>query len=388
MLTPLDEYPVHQTPQPVAHAGDGHPDFYDRYWFNGFRENLFFGIALGVYPNRDVIDAALSVVMDGVQRSVFASGRLPRDRASLRIGPISIEIVEPFRVNRVVVDAPEFDLGADLTYRARTGVIEEARQTRLSAARLIMDVTRATQFGSWSGSLSVAEGSIDIGADQTFGVKDRSWGIRHVGEPAPAAPSKEALQAFFLWAPLHFDDRVLHGLVFEDEHGHSWSETAAELPVIEREEETWGPQLRIETFKSFDHQVRWAEGLRRSDGATLGFERQSGEKETVELKPVLTFRMRGAGYGHPTRRHGTWIDELSVGGESFPVEELDNTDPANIHVQQVVKSSWKGRQGLGVLEQAVIGPHLPSGLTGMLDGARRGAVSSRWSPLAADPTSA
>ncbi|CAM5720953.1 hypothetical protein MAUB1S_00761 [Mycolicibacterium aubagnense] len=47
MLTPFDDYPVHQTPLPIAHAGNGHPDHYDRFWFNGYTEDLYFAVAQG-----------------------------------------------------------------------------------------------------------------------------------------------------------------------------------------------------------------------------------------------------------------------------------------------------------------------------------------------------
>jgi hypothetical protein len=40
-----------------------------------------------------------------------------------------------------------------------------------------------------------------------------------------------------------------------------------------------------------------------------------------------------------------------------------------VHVQQVMRASWGGRTGLGVLEQLVIGPHGPSGFREMFDGA-------------------
>ncbi len=63
-----------------------------------------------------------------MQRSVFASGLAPLDRTETKIGPISIEVVEPLRVNRVRVDAEEFGLVADLTYRARTSAHEEPRR--------------------------------------------------------------------------------------------------------------------------------------------------------------------------------------------------------------------------------------------------------------------
>ena len=57
-------------------------------------------------------------------------------------------------------------------------------------------------------------------------------------------------------------------------------------------------------------------------------------------------------------------------GESFDPLELDPEAPENIHVQQVVKvSDDQGRTGIGALEQIVIGPHGPSGLTGLFDGA-------------------
>jgi hypothetical protein len=37
MLTPFDEYPTDQSPQPITRSAASHPDFYDRFWFNCFR---------------------------------------------------------------------------------------------------------------------------------------------------------------------------------------------------------------------------------------------------------------------------------------------------------------------------------------------------------------
>lgn len=253
--------------------------------------------------------------------------------------------------------------------------MEEARQTRYEGTKLWMDSTRATQFGAWTGQITCDEERINLEDSRTFGVKDRSWGIRSVGEPAPAAPALHAPQAFFLWAPLHFDDVALHGLVFEDELGKPWSQTAAALPVIGKDEPTWGAEPELEHFSAMEHQVRWAPGLRRSEGATLTFVRASGVREVVELAPLLTFRMRGAGYGHPRWKHGLWHGEFEMGGESHSVEELDSLDPSCIHVQQVVRATWGSRVGIGVLEQAVIGPHAPSGFSELLDGARVGPGS-------------
>src|SRR5271167_3315078 len=117
MLLELDDYPVHQAPAPLAHVMGGHPDAYDRFWFNAYREDLFVGVALGLYPNRGVVDAAVGAVRGGVQRSVFASGAL-QDRQTA-VGPISIELVEPMRVATVRVDAPDQAIRGELTFTAR-----------------------------------------------------------------------------------------------------------------------------------------------------------------------------------------------------------------------------------------------------------------------------
>lgn len=179
---------------------------------------------------------------------------------------------------------------------------------------------------TWTGQL--ASGGQDIRVnDGTYGTKDRSWGIRGVGERTPAAPRTALPQVFFLWAPLNFADECLRYVVMENEAGQPW--------------------------------------LERSAGASLLL----APGETVELEPLQTFRMKGVGYLHPTWGHGRWHDELAVGGETFKAAELDTIAPDCVHVQQVVRAVWGDRIGLGVLEQLVIGPYEPGGFRGMLDGA-------------------
>ncbi len=64
-----------------------------------------------------------------------------------------------------------------------------------------------------------------------------------------------------------------------------------------------------------------------------------------------------------------WKGDLEMSGESFDPLDLDPLAPENIHVQQVVKVSDGDRQGIGALEQIVIGPYEPAGFTEFLDGA-------------------
>ncbi|MFP4004289.1 MAG: hypothetical protein ACLFV8_10975, partial [Alphaproteobacteria bacterium] len=152
MLTKGDEYPVHQTPEPLATAGSDR-NFYDRYFFNGYAPDgsLFFAAALGVYPHLNVMDAGFTVTSDGVQRNLHASRILYSERLDTRVGPISVEVVEPLRALRVRVDDAERGIRAELLFRGRHAAIEEPRFTYRSGPRLVLDYTRMTQNGDWEG---------------------------------------------------------------------------------------------------------------------------------------------------------------------------------------------------------------------------------------------
>jgi hypothetical protein len=366
MLLELDDLPVHQAPTSLAHSMGGHPNAYDRFWFCGCREDLYFGVALGLYPNRGVVDAAMGTVRNGVQRSVFASGAI--DGRATSVGPISIELVEPMRVTRVHVEAPEQGLRAALTFTARTAALEEPRQTRYDGARVFMDVTRATQLGTWTGSLEIDGEQIDVGEEPTYGTKDRSWGVRPVGDRIKAAPSTNAPQLFFLWAPLNFGDGGFHFTTFEDADGVAWSKTAASLDLLEPGASPVDVR-GVHHATSVTHEVCFERGLRRAASAALRVELPGQPASSIELEPVLTFRMRGAGYMHPEYGHGVYHGGQIVAGEVHEVAELDTVSLHDVHVQQVVRATWGERRGIGVLEQLVIGPHAPSGLTDLLDGA-------------------
>jgi hypothetical protein len=387
LLSRHDDYPIHQTPEPIAHPASTDRNVYDRYWFNGYKADgeVYFGVALGVYPNRQVMDCALSVVHDGTQHCFHASRRMPAERTEMTIGPFRLEIVEPMRVVRVTLGPNSSGIEADLTFSARTVAVEEGRQVLRREGQVFMDVTRFTQFGRWSGTLSCpgrGEGrGIAIDPATTYATRDRSWGIRPVGEPATGgAPPRSAPHLFFLWAPLQFGDICTHFGLFDDPHGHPhhsegrivpcFPDTAAVPPVTASVAESG-----IEAMARADYKLTYAAGTRRAAAAEISMTSRAGARHMITLEPLLTFRMKGIGYRHPEWSHGVWKGELATGASSWPCDGLDPLDVHNLHIQQLMRARLRTdggpeRTGIGILEQAAIGPHAPSGFTGLRDGAR------------------
>jgi hypothetical protein len=371
MLTPFDDYPIHQTPEPIAHTVSGDRNHYDRYFFNGYDRDggFFFAAAMGVYPNRQVIDAAFSVVVDGVQHSVFASGRAPLDRTLTRVGPLAVEVVEPLRVLRLTADAADLGITADLTFTARTPAVEEPRARTLDGPTLRADYTRLTQWGAWRGTVRAGGTSLAIEPDRVLGSRDRSWGVRGVGEPPGGAPARGPRQFYWLWAPLNFDDHCTHLALNEDAEGRHVYQSACVVPLLGEGTPLFGHPESIEHMRDMEARVEWEPGTRRSRHATLTLIPWRGERDVIELEPLLTFQMMGIGYLNPEWGHGLWKGEEATGSATWKLADLDPLDIPNLHVQQVVRAGKGGQQGIGVLEQLVLGPHAPSGFTGHRDGA-------------------
>lgn len=372
MLTAFDDYPIHQTPEPLAVPASTDRHVYDRYWFNGYTDDgeLYFGIGAAVYPNLGIVDCAISIVRGGEQHAFHASKRLGVERDGIAIGPFQLEIIEPMKFVRVTLDDNETGISCDLAWIPRTASFKEGYQrTARGRGGLHMEATRFNQFGFWKGEIRYAGQSVRVDPERVYGTKDRSWGIRPVGDPAPPGASPERVpQISFLWAPLHWGDRCTLMGSFENELGVPWHwdglvvptySSPDELPGIE--DPTAEPLLRVE------HALDFVPGTRRAAHAEIVLTHQGGRREEIDLEPLLCFRMKGIGYSHPEWGHGRWKGELALGGESWKTADVDEMALPNLHIQQVVRARSGDAVGIGVLEQIHLGPNARYGWKEFLD---------------------
>ena len=363
MLTPADDYPLHQTPEPMAFAG-GDRNFYDRFFFNGYSADgeIFFAVALGVYPQLNIMDASFSLSYAGKQYNLRTSKEMMGDRLNLTLGPLTLEIVRPLEETRILVHDKDSGLKADITALARHAPIEEPRFTRRQGTRLMMDLTRATQNITWQGSIEVDGQTLDVAG--CCGTRDRSWGIRQVGAGEPQAPVPPApAQFYWLWTPVNFDEAAFFCHTNDDGDGEAWNRKAVF--------EDFKAGTRLE-MRKLDFTTQYYAGTRRVQA--LGVEAEGLQAQFTPLSRM--FYMQGLGYIHPEFGHGTHHGTSHVSHDVMVLDEAEAALKAgkmeNLHVQTLAKVNLthggKTYEGLGVIEQLFIGPHAPSGFQDLLDG--------------------
>jgi hypothetical protein len=365
VLSGYDDYPIHQASLPVSETSTSDINFYDRYFFNGYERDgsLYFGVAMGLYPNRHVVDAAFSVVRDGRQLSVFTSQRAPSDRHdATHVGPIAVDIVEPMHVVRVTVEAGDQGIRAELTFTSRSAAIEEPHYWWRVGVRTVFDYTRFTQFGTWSGWIEIDGARHVLVSATMWGSRDRSWGIRPTGEPPTASAPVADPQFFWLWAPINFPTLSTHFDVNEHGDGRRWHEVGA----IVRTDGT-----PPETIRTVDYRVEWRPGTRWAQRFEYDLIDRHDEVHTIKLQPRYEFQMSGLGYGHPEFGHGMWKGESVVAAERVTLPVATPCTRQHLHVQSVCDATYTApdgstEHGMGILEQLAIGPH-PSWLTGVLE---------------------
>lgn len=351
MLGPLDDLLVHQAAQPVSYPATSDRNFYDRYYFSAFRTDgtAFVALAFGQYPNLNTTDAFANVVLGDTQSIVRASRELGGDRGDTRVGPIRVEVLEGLKRLRIVCEPNQWGVSFDLTFTARSDAHQEPRFLRRSGPRIVQDYIRYTQTGRWRGSLSAGGQTFAVNEEDWYGARDRSWGVRPVGEPEPRGVPSPNRTFYWNWAPVQFTNRTLLYTVSEDEDGARWHESAVLLPH-------GGAPVRLRDIR---HNLRFRPGTRTFDGGTLHFRDPGGRDLTVTVRPLgLVWHMFGGGYGPPWR-HGVYQGPLAVEGEVWELSTPEAVRRVSGLEETLCAFDLDGETGYGPFEFAAFGPYRP-----------------------------
>jgi hypothetical protein len=242
-LGPFDEYLAHQTSDTFDHVATSDRNFYDRYYFNmhASSDELFVITGLGQYPNLGVTDAFITVSIGTEQHTVRASRELGSDRMDTSVGPLSVEVLEGLLKLRIRCEENEWGVSADLTFTGSVAALEEPRTFIRRYGRVIQDVTRYAQVGTWEGTITAAGQTFDVTPDKWKGARDRSWGVRPVGEPEhPGIKVRGAQDGYGFrhdWLPMQFDDHMLKVQIDQDADGNRMVEESARVWNLDEKHE-------------------------------------------------------------------------------------------------------------------------------------------------------
>ncbi len=315
MLSKMDDYPLHQITDVMRYVGTSDRNFYDRYYFNlhNCSEDIFVVFGLGQYPTLGVQDCFL-LVRHGDKHHVIRASKPLGDRSDISVGPMRVEVLEGLQKLKLTVEPNEYGIELNATWDGQHAPFLEPRHYIRKHGRVLFDTMRFAQLGRWTGSLKVGDSQFDITPDKWIGSRDRSWGIRPVGEAEPqgihtGTPSMEGMWNYF---PAMFDDYAVHYIINETNGGKRSIEEAVKVWNDPNKEPEWlGRPEHDHVFnEAMPFKCDIKEGIVRFPDAPGG---------PIELRgtPLLqTYLTVGTGYGlEPDWRHGMYQgDELVVQG--------------------------------------------------------------------------
>jgi hypothetical protein len=335
-------------------------NFYDRWYFHAHDRSgeLFLVSGMGFYPNLGVKDAYVAVRRGDIQRVVRCSDVIDDDRLHPGVGPYRVEVIDPLQSVRVVCDGDAHGIGFDLTWHGSMPAVDEAHHQLRSGRRVIVDTWRFAQLGSWAGVVRVDGDEITVDPDTWLGSRDRSWGIRPVGETEPAGrPSyDEDFGFWWLYVPVRFDGFAIIVIAQEDGRGHRTLNDAVRVWRDGRIDQLGWPLIEID----------YASGTRNPVHARIHLTERDGSALTLEVDPSCAVPLHvGCGYGGDAEwLHGSWRGAGWVEGATYDFTDPDVAGrmPWGV-VDHVGRATLGDQVGWGLFEHGTIGKHLPSGFT-------------------------
>jgi hypothetical protein len=364
MAHPLDEYPIHQVARSMAHVGTSDRDFYDRNIFHVIPHgqlDLQFIAGFGVYPNLGVRDAYTCVRVGDVQHVVRASDAMDDDRMRMEVGPIRIEVVEPLHKVRVVCEGDGDEVSCDLVWTAAVPVHDEAHHELWRGTKAVLDASRFLGIGTWEGELGAGGERWEITPEDFTATRDRSWGIRPVGEAVPPGRWAAELEPtlYWFWIPLRFEEFSTIVILQEEPDGTRTLNDAVRMHPDGRTDQLGWPRV----------DVRYRSGTRLPEGATVHLTGRDGTPLTIEIEVLGSMPLHvGCGYGgDPDWSHGQWR-----GREWCERVVYDLTDPAIVGrtpfgvIDHAARARCGDAVGYGIFEHGTVGRHDPSGFTDLM----------------------
>lgn len=318
-ISAWDDYLIHQSSKTVDQMESGDIDAMERLYVGCHNTDgsFHFASGLGAYPNRNVMDAYVCVRQGSAQHNLRVSRHLAHDRADMRVGPLSFEVIEPQKRWAVKVEENESGISGRVEFIGRGDVWMTAPPSHYD------------QLGRFEGNVVLHGESVDVNG--FVGARDRSWGVRQAN-----LWGNQDWGGHF-WIHVHFSSFCLT-LVYAG----IWDGNPRCGAAILKDD---GDAIALNEMK---HRIDFVEGVRALNGLEIMFIDEYGEQHRLSarrISPAIYFN--GGGYDRPGEDRGP----LDVAFDEWDVSAMpDESSPRFGLHQQIAAFEMDGEQGVGILE--------------------------------------
>jgi hypothetical protein len=297
------------------------------------------------------VQDAFAVVRRGPDHKVVRASRELGDRMDTSVGPFRVEVEKPLERVRFVLEPTQFGIAADLVWQGTMPAFEEPSQFIRKHGRVLFNTSRFVQSGRWSGTLSVGSETYRVTPDRWWGTRDRSWGVRPVGEREhPGIRGSEGqMTGMWNYYPMQFADHSILYMLHETDEGER---------VLEEAVRIWNdPARRPEQLGRPEYEHVLIPGTRIQQRSTISFPHAPGGAFAVECTP-LTFCCIAVGTGYGMEAdwgHGMYQGKLVVQGLDRKHDEIVKLGQYGV-VDHVARFEYAGNVGYGLYEHGYFGP--------------------------------
>jgi hypothetical protein len=360
MLTKYDDLMCHQTPTTFDHVISSDRNWVERLWFGAHDKagKYYLTVGIGLYPNRNVMDAYASMTVDNVQHSVRASRELCPAYDEVKVGPFSYQVVEGMRKLEFALGENEHGLSFDVNFEATMEPYEETHQFTRARGRVKEDVARFLQVGKPSGWIKLGGKTYDVDRTEWVAERDHSWGIRWGGGGGGegGGPGETGVQPdeflpgiLYTLAIVEFEDWGFGYHVREDPQGKPWFFSGAIFyPCGSGKQE-----LRL---VGMDHEFEFYPELRQPKAARVVLHGADGSDTEVLIRAQVPFYLGPNGYYYyKDFRCGQWKGPSYIDGHQLDLNNHEVRKATHILNEQSAEVRCGDDVGYGTIEMLSYG---------------------------------
>jgi len=290
VLLGMDEYPYHQITATFAGVGGIDPAWNDGHYLclSDAAGEVSLASTLRLYQNNDVMDGFVCVRHAGRQYNIRVSRRLRPDMGTLAVGPLRLEIVEPLRAVRLVLEDNEHDIALDVTCRSTVLPYEGPAELTRVDGRLISERLTYEVTGKCEGWVQVGGDRIHLDPATDSFFRNHSWGYQAGrGGPrqygAPLVGVQRRVPGVRQWVLFDMPDHG--GFWFVDASGRAASGKGAILY----------PDRSVPVV-NVEHELEFYEGGRRMRSGTVRLTDGDGVVREYTVEDLGWVYTQGGGY--------------------------------------------------------------------------------------------